>query len=146
MMTGCGKPAVEAEAARPVRALKVGDLMYLQGRDASGDLAAERATSTRSSRKSGIGNGMGLWLRFSTVRLYSVIEPLPRPARSPSSAARSNSFISLARAIPVALVDSGNTHRWEVRSTVDHQTSTRSGPQVDDSPPALCGQQNDRFA
>ena len=41
MMTGCRKPAVETEAARPVRALKVGDLKYLQGREFPGRAQAK---------------------------------------------------------------------------------------------------------
>jgi RND family efflux transporter MFP subunit len=41
MMTGCRKSAVETEAPRPVRALKVGDLKYLQGREFPGRAQAK---------------------------------------------------------------------------------------------------------
>ena len=40
MMTGCGKPALEAEPIRPVRAIKVGDTQAISGREFPGRAAA----------------------------------------------------------------------------------------------------------
>jgi multidrug efflux pump subunit AcrA (membrane-fusion protein) len=41
MLAGCGKTAVEPEPVRPVRAIKVGDLKALQGRDFPGRASAK---------------------------------------------------------------------------------------------------------